>query len=126
MSEAPLSAPQRTILEKVFFSPDERRLRAGWRLFLHTVLFLLLGLTVGSVVYFPITVLQLQVDPNILVLLGQLISLVAFTGSTFLARRFFDRRSIVSLGLKPDRRALYDVVAGIVITFFMMGLVYLI
>ncbi len=126
MSEVPAPAPQRNILEKVFFSPDERRLRAGWRLLLHTVLIFLIIYAIASIIYFAPTVLQTEINPDIVSLANTLIALVVITGATFLARRFFDRRSIVSLGLKPTRQAVYDVLAGIVITFFMMGLVYLI
>jgi membrane protease YdiL (CAAX protease family) len=50
--------------------------------------------------------------------------LIAVTGSVFLARWLIDRRSIPSLGLKLNLRALTDLGLGIIITFLMMGLVY--
>ena len=34
---------ERSILARIFLSPDERRLRAGWRLLLQTILFFLFG-----------------------------------------------------------------------------------
>jgi membrane protease YdiL (CAAX protease family) len=48
------------------------------------------------------------------------------TASVFIARRVFDQRSIVSLGLKLNRCAVRDLLAGVLITLPMMGLVYLI
>jgi hypothetical protein len=59
-------------------------------------------------------------------LLNQAIALFATTISVFLARYFLDKRSIPSLGLKFDKWLLFDILAGILITFFMMGLIYLI
>jgi hypothetical protein len=44
----------------------------------------------------------------------------------FLARRFLDRRSFASLGFKLDKRVLPDLLAGIVITFVMMGSIYIV
>jgi hypothetical protein len=54
-------------------------------------------------------------------ILNTLIELITFTGTIYLARRFLDRRSFASLGLKLDRRLLPDLLAGIAITFIMMG-----
>ena len=54
------------------------------------------------------------------------IALFATTLSVFLARRFLDKRSLASLGLKFDQWFLPDILAGILITFFVMGLIYLI
>jgi len=48
------------------------------------------------------------------------------TISIFLARRLLDKRSFSSLGLKINRRGLMDIAVGICITFFMVGLVYLV
>ena len=50
--------------------------------------------------------------------------LLVFVGSIYIARRFLDKRSFVSLGLKLDRFVLYDILAGIVITFFLLGLIF--
>lgn len=50
--------------------------------------------------------------------------LIAITAATFLARRFLDKRSIVSLGLKPNLQAIIDILAGIAITFVQMGLIF--
>jgi hypothetical protein len=58
--------------------------------------------------------------------LGQLVELFAVTLSVYLARKYFDRRTFASLGLKWDSRALRDVGVGILITAILMTLVYLI
>ncbi|MFN8463452.1 MAG: type II CAAX endopeptidase family protein, partial [Anaerolineales bacterium] len=61
-----------------------------------------------------------------LLLLTTLVQTFAFTTSIFLARRFLDKQSIESLGLKINRQALFDLLAGIGVTFIQMGLIYVV
>ncbi len=56
--------------------------------------------------------------------LGEVVELATVTVSVLVARRFLDRRSFVSLGLKLQRLALVDIAVGIGITFVMMGLIF--
>ena len=49
----------------------------------------------------------------------------AVTLSVFLARRFLDKQSLESLGLKVNRQAFFDLLTGIGITFVQMGLIFL-
>ncbi len=58
-------------------------------------------------------------------LIGELAELFAFAGSIYIARRFLDMRSFISLGLKIDKHAMLDMLAGIVITFVMMGAIFI-
>lgn len=119
-SQPPTNHP---FLKNVFFSPDEPRLRAGWRLAIHTIGYNLLLICITIPASIPI--LYFGISPTNL-LLNQAIALFATTISVFLARHFLDKRSIPSLGLKFDRWSLPDILAGIFITFLMMGLIYLI
>jgi membrane protease YdiL (CAAX protease family) len=114
----------RNFWQILFISPDEPRLRAGWRLALHTLLVLSLGIAAGFVVLIPLGLLGAAPDSLIYLLGSQAINLVAITGATLLARRYLDRRSIASLGLKLDKSALRDLLAGIAIPFFQMGLIF--
>ena len=82
----------------------------------------------------PLIVILLTLDPAFLasnshikpeyLLLSSIGELIAITTSVFLARRFLDRHSIESLGLKLDLQALYDVFIGISIAFLQMGFIY--
>jgi uncharacterized protein len=100
-------------------------LRAGWRLVIQTIilLVLLIGLTI------PVLLLALarhwDLGGSLYFALSSLVELVAITASVYLARRFLDRRSFGSLGLKLGRAAFPDLLAWIGITFIMMGLIYL-
>ncbi len=125
MSNILTSTPERNIIEKIFLSPDERRLRAFWRLLLYTILLIGLLLTSGIVAFLLYILFKPGLDSEFTLIFSQCSSLLVITGITFLARKFIDRRSIVSLGLKLDRKGFWDVLAGISIAFFMMGSIYL-
>ena len=74
------------------------------------------------------------IDPSIFVaisnlqpeylLLASIAEAFAVTLSVFLARKFLDKRSIESLGLKLSIETLFDILAGIFITLLQMGLIY--
>lgn len=57
-------------------------------------------------------------------LLGEVVLTIPLTVSVFLARRFLDRRSFVSLGLNLRWSVITDFLAGTVITFVMMGMLF--
>lgn len=126
------SSARRSTWAMIFLSPSEPRLRAGWRLLIQSLLMLMLGLCIGIPVILvpmmfetpPHTLLPPEmVLPELLTSLA--VEFLAITVSIFMARRFLDKRSFTSLGLKLNRQALYDLLAGIVITGLMMGLIYL-
>ncbi len=113
---------KRNIFTRIFISPDEPRLRAGWRLLIQTALMALIGIGISFLFFLP-NISTSQINP---LLLSQVAEFVIILLSVYLARRFLDRRRFISLGLKFDRQALNDILAGIVITGVMMGLIYLI
>jgi uncharacterized protein len=117
----PPTAPEQTIIAKIFLSPDEARLRAGWRVLAHTVGYnmFLVCLIIPALV----PVLAFNVSPQSL-WLNEIIAILAVTPAVFLARRFLDRRSVVSLGLKLNGQTILDLLAGIIITFVMMGIIF--
>jgi hypothetical protein len=132
VSPAPDPLPQTSSswLARLFISPDERRLRAAWRLALHGLLYLILLGLMGI----PIIVVTFLVFPQSLgsagpaglaELLAIIPSLGAILLATWIARRLLDRRSFVSLGFRVDRRALFDLTVGFGIPAVMMGLIFL-
>jgi membrane protease YdiL (CAAX protease family) len=114
---------ERSILARIFLSPDEPRLRAGWRLLLQTLLLMVFALVVGAIVAIIAAIVGRFADGFGLIA-EQILSFLAITGSVYIARRWLDKRSFESLGLKLDRRTLLDVLAGIAITFVQMGFIY--
>lgn len=116
---SPSQPSKRPILARIFLSPEERRLRAGWRLLIQTLLWLVLMF--GFVLLFGFISGRFFSNE---ILLSVFVSLFSVTVSVFLARKFLDRRSILSLGLKTDLRALWDLLVGIGIAAAMMAFIY--
>lgn len=98
----------------LFFSPEELRLRAGWRLLIHFCIALLL------------TVILLRILKNESPEAGIITQGIAIIASIYIARRFLDKRTFTSLGLHPNPSTLKDILAGIAISGVMMGIIYLI
>ena len=115
----------RSILQKIFISRGETRLRAAWRLLLQS---LLLGVTLGLLgvtANFGLGYLS-DISYAAFLLLGTLVISLAVTFSVYLARRYFDHRSFTSLGLQVDSRALVDILFGISLAGLMMGMIFLV
>jgi membrane protease YdiL (CAAX protease family) len=118
--------PQRTFLQTIFLSPNEPRLRAGWRLVIQTILLIVLSFCAGIPIGLLLVLPNINLSDGMVLALNQVVELVGVTASVFLARRFLDKRSIVSLGLKLSKWTAIDIFTGIAITFLMMGFIYLI
>lgn len=115
------SKPGRSLLARIFISPTEPRLRAGWRLVGQMAIMTFMLVLFSC----PAAVFQAQKLPSeALFLLSNSLGFFAITVSVFLARRFFDRRSLVSLGLTLSPRSALDVLMGILIAGAMMGMIY--
>jgi membrane protease YdiL (CAAX protease family) len=113
------SKQERSIFASIFLSPDEPRLRAGWRLLIQTLLMLVFGIIFGTIA----SLLGL-LDGSLNSIWGQILNFFIVTGSVYVARLWLDKRSFESLGLKLDGRTLLDILAGIGITFIQMGFIY--
>jgi membrane protease YdiL (CAAX protease family) len=105
-------SPDRTFLARIFISPAEPRLRAGWRVLVQYLLLqaltILFALLLGWLFF-------LALGETGLLLVSQAVSLPAWTAAVWIARRYLDRRSFLSLGLAWDRQAALDLRAGFLI-----------
>ena len=111
---------ERSIPARIFISPDQPRLRAGWRLLIHTVLLFLFGIIISIVAGF-----SGFVDESLTSIWNQILNFLVITGSVYVARRWLDKKSFESLGLKLSTQTLFDILAGIGITFVQMGFIYI-
>jgi membrane protease YdiL (CAAX protease family) len=119
------------LIPKFFFSSDEPRLRAGWRLALQTIIMGFSGscLSIPVMFYFIVSGMFTSnfnvnnISKEILMPL-QVVELVMVTVSVYLARRFLDKRSFASLGLNFNTPAILDILAGIFIAAFIMALIF--
>ena len=123
---ASLQPPPRSIWKKIFLSPAEPRLRAGWRLLIQTILMLALLVGFGIPLGIIALIFQWSTSGTFYFIANAVIELFAFALSVYIARRFLDKRSFSSLGFKIDRKVIPDLLVGILITFIMMGLIYLV
>jgi membrane protease YdiL (CAAX protease family) len=112
----------RPFIVRVFISPDEVRLRSGWRLILQVILLL------SSMMFISLIagIFQFFVKSSFLdeFLFGEIILFLAVTLSVFAARLILDRRTIISLGLKINTQAFWDLFIGMGISGLMIGLIY--
>jgi CAAX protease family protein len=111
---------ERSILARIFLSPDEPRLRAGWRLLIHILLLIVFGLIFGVIAGFFGRLL----DGSIASIWNQIVNFLVITSSVYVARRWLDKRSFESLGLRLDRYTILDILSGVGITFVQMGFIY--
>jgi membrane protease YdiL (CAAX protease family) len=114
-----------SFIQRLFLNPQERRPRAFWRLLgqlvLLIVLFILLGLPLGFwVAFFP------GLSEEALLVVSSIVAAIAVTSSVYLARRFLDRRSFASLGLRWDSLAARDLLFGVLVAGLLMGFIYLV
>ncbi len=107
-------------MKVIFFSPEESRLRAGWRLLLQSIL---LGLFF-CVMSFPVMWFGPGQTETWVFGFFALAECFAITISVFYARRFFDKRSFTSLGLSLKTVWVKDILAGVGIAAIMMGVIF--
>jgi membrane protease YdiL (CAAX protease family) len=116
----------RSRLGQIFISPSEPRLRAGWRLLIQGILQILLTVLLGLVIFVPYVLVTGTTGLSGAPYLGlsEIVETLAVTISVYLARRYLDKRTFASLGLKIKKQTFLDILSGIGITFVMMGLIF--
>ena len=96
---------------RYFVSLDEFRLRAGWRLLVHTILLLFFLMLFGAFVGVGILLFGIRTEEIFDLespLLNVLVSIPTITLTTYVVRRVIDRRSFASLGFEFDSRTMLD------------------
>jgi len=112
---------------RYFISLDEFRLRAGWRLLVHTILLLFLLMLFGAFLTIGILLFGIQTEDVFDLespLLNVLVSIPLITLTTYAVRRVIDRRSFSSLGFEFDSRTIVDLLVGFAIPALMMGIIF--
>lgn len=105
-------------MKKYFINPETGLIRAGWRILIFVVIFLVLT----AVVMFGVrTILgSLQRGST----LQFTILAITATTAVFVARRYLDKRSLKSLGLRWDTFAVLDILSGVVNSALVMAGTY--
>lgn len=111
-------------MKNIFTNPQEGRLRAGWRILFFLVLFWIGAATVFVVkpLFGDISKRAFLADYSLLIV--ALLALAASVAAP-LARKYLDKKSFVSLGLKLDKHTGRDLLFGFGLSAAMAALFYL-
>jgi CAAX protease family protein len=111
----------RSNLPRIFLTEDTSRLRAGWRMAVH-FLILTLMLTLAQL---GVRTLWPKSSDETLAQLRRILPVgLVFIFSIYLARRYIDKQSFKSLGLKLNRYVLGDFIFGFVLSALEMSVVF--
>jgi len=105
-------------MKHIFINPDTYILRAGWRIFVFFIIFMALnvGLTLGVREILG----SLKGGGTLsFTLLG-----ISATISAYISRKYIDKKSFTSFGLKKDKAAVLDVISGVVNSAIIMAGIY--
>lgn len=119
--EDPNSTKQSSF-KHLFYSPDEGRLRTGWRLLV--VFFLVLLFALVFSIPFSVVLFQSASSSAVFFLVNGFVGALTFTTSVYIARRWLDHRSFLDLGLRWHAQAAKDLVSGVIMAGLMMAAVY--
>ena len=109
------------MMSSIFKNPSEARLRAGWRILFFIILFWLFSSTVFFIkpLFGDITKSEFLSGYSLLIVFNLSI---AASIAVPIARKKWDKRSLLSLGLKFDRKALGDLLYGFLLSGLSAGL----
>ncbi len=116
-----LMSERMVTVKKYFVNPQENRLRAGWRI----LLFLIVAIFISASFNLGVKLLGgPPEDATVSIVVRGVFVIFMATVAVWVGRRFLDKKSITSLGLKFDRQAVLDILAGLVLSGIMVGLVF--
>ena len=111
-------------MKNILVTATEKRLKAGWRI----LLFLLIFFTFSALIFIvkplfgTITKRAFLEDYSLII-----VAILAFgaTVSVYLARKFWDKKSFISLGLKWNKQTIKDLVFGFILSGLMAAVFFL-
>lgn len=107
-------------IRKVFIAEENDRLRLGWRLLVQFGILLILS-ALFALIVLPIAK---SFTGSAKMAIAQMAGLGGTIVSIYLARRFLDKRSLVSLGLKAEKKSWADLLFGFVLGGLVMFLLF--
>ena len=105
-------------MKQLFINPDSRTIRAGWRILIFMLIFavIMVSLTLGA-----------RAMPGGLKGGGTLsytLLAISATLAAYISRKYIDKASLSSLGLRPDRAAALDIISGLINSALVMSGIY--
>ncbi len=111
-------------LKNIFFNPNENRLRAGWRISIFIIFYILVSRFLSKIT------LNIYGHPekatwNWWVTRGFVV-ILACSIVVWLVRKYIDKKTFISLGLRLDNLAIRDFFVGLVISGLMIGTIFVV
>ena len=116
---------RRSLLNRIFRSPEDNRLRSGWRIFFQLVLLLLISTFIGGI-FILLFVRSTSITGETGLIFNIVVNFLGILLSVYLARRWFDHRSLLDLGLHGSPEMFKDLGFGILLSGILMGIIFII
>jgi hypothetical protein len=110
-------------MKKIFFNQEESRLKAGWRILLFLMLFFALSSLIFIIKPLLGDITKREFLENYSLSIVTVLAMGA-TVSVLVARRFWDKKSFVSLGLSWNRQTVKDLSFGFILSGLMAGIFF--
>ena len=108
----------------IFLNETEKRLRSGWRILLFIAGLLVISFILNSIIKFVFG--SPPEDITIKDAIRGVIVIFMATLAVWPARKFLDKKTFISLGLRLDRWAGIDIIAGLLLSGLMILAIFLI
>jgi membrane protease YdiL (CAAX protease family) len=109
-------------MKKYFWNPDENRLRAGWRIVMYLIIQISLSLIFNQ--FIKQILGGYPKDITMKIVMRGIVVIIIVPIAVWTARKFFDRRSFISLGLRFDGVAVKDMILGFLLSGVMVAGVF--
>lgn len=112
------------LIKNIFLNSNEKRLRAGWRILIFIVFFILMSRILSNIGLSIVGGLD-KTESTYWIFRGVIV-IVASSLVVWIVRKYFDKKTFVSLGLRLDSLAVKDFFVGLVISGLMIGTIFII
>jgi len=113
-----------SLIKNIFLNSNENRLRAGWRILIFIVFFILMSRILSNVCLGIVG--DLDKKESAYWVFRGIVVIVASSLVVWVVRKYFDKKTFISLGLRLDSLAIKDFFVGLVISGLMIGTIFII
>jgi len=112
------------LIKNIFLNSNENRLFAGWRILIFIIFFILTSNIISHIALSLVGDLE-KTESAYWVFRG-IIVIVAGSLVVWTVRKYIDKKTFISLGLRLDKLAVIDFIVGLIISALMIGLIFII
>ena len=117
-------------IARLFWNARQRRLRAGWRIVIHLLLWIFVPALLGGLIGLPLSEMIQRAFPALAPIAARAanftLTLIGAIVGTWIATRFLDHRPFADLGLQFDRTWWEDFAFGLGLGAFLMAAIFLV